>query len=127
MAKKKETSFFQKIVTGVTGRTPEQRHADALLKGKIKAKQLASFRAEQLNQASIVGKARAEIQAKQQIKAMSNPQKSTGLVNIGTWGKTKEGFDPFTFGGTAGLGVAKKKKKGKKTPSVSDYLNSIPQ
>ena len=117
---KKETSFFQKVVTGVTGKTPEQRKADSILKGRIKAKQLASFRTEQMNQASVVGKARAEIQAKQQIKAMSQPKKS-GLIDLGNWGKSKEGFDPFSFG------VPKGKKKKRKTPTATDLFRGIPE
>lgn len=99
--KKKKRSFFQKVLTGVTGKTPEQREADSVLKGRIRAKQLASFRAEQLKQATHVGEERARIQAKQQIKAMSQPKK-TGLIDIGDWGKTKAGFNPLTFGTSAG-------------------------
>lgn len=113
---KKKTSFFQKVVTGVTGKTPEQRRADTVLKGRIKAKQLAGFRQEQLAQAGNVGKERAKIQARRQIKEFSNPKKSTGLINLGDWGKAKEGFDPFTFGTT---GKKKKKKSG-------SFLQGIP-
>jgi len=116
----KKTSFKEKVVTGVTGRTKKQRKSDHVLKAKIKAKQMASFRDEQLRQAETVGKKRAEIQAKRQIEQMQKPQTSGGLMDLGDWGKAKEGFDPMTFGTPTG------KKKKKKTPSVADYLKSVP-
>jgi len=120
----KKTSFFEKVVSGVTGKTKEQRRADALLKSKIRQRQLASFRAEQLKQADIIGKRRAEIQAQQQIKQMSQPKKS-GLIDLGGWGKTQANFDPMTFGSSSGTFRTSGKKK-KKLPSVDDYLKSVP-
>jgi len=121
MAKKKETSFFQKIVTGVTGRTPEQRHADAVLKSKVKEKQMTYFRQEQLAQAENVGRERARVQARQQINQFSQPQKSLTGIDIGTFGKLQQGFDPLTFG--AGTGAFGKSTKAPKVPSTMQIAN----
>jgi hypothetical protein len=115
----KKTSFFQKVATGVTGRTPEQRKMDTMLKAKVKAKQMAYFQEERMKQAETVGRARAKFQARQQIQAIGKPKP---LIDIGDFGKVQAGFDPMSFGMPTG-----KKKKGKKVPSVSDYLKSIPK
>ena len=102
----KKISFFEKVVTGLTGKTTEQRQADAILKNQIQQKQLASYRAEQLAQAENVGKARADWETKQQIANVGKP-KPLFNIDIGEFGKQKEGFDinnVFGTGGASGFG-----------------------
>jgi hypothetical protein len=106
MEKKKKYGFFENVVTGLTGKTPDQRKADAILKNQIQQKQLASYRARQLEQAENVGKARADWEAKQQISNIGKPKP---LINIGNYGLAQQGFDPFSFGETP----AHKQVKGK--------------
>jgi len=98
---KKKVGFFEKVVTGLTGKTAEQRQADALLKNQIQQKQLLSYRAEQLAQAENVGKARADWEAKQQIANVGKP-KPLFNIDIGEFGKQQQGFDINNVFGTAG-------------------------
>lgn len=125
---KKKVGFFEKVVTGLTGKTAEQRQADALLKNQIQQKQLASYRAEQLAQAENVGKARADFEAKQQI-ANVGKQKPLFNIDIGEFGKQKEGFDinnVFGTGGATGFGggtPAHQKVRGK----IREMKTSVPK
>ena len=134
---KKKVGFFQKVMTGLTGRTPEQRQADALLKNQIQQKQIEAYHQEQLARAGEVGKARADWEAKQQIANVGKP-KPLFNVDIGTFGKAQEGFDinnVFGTGGAIGFGggtPAHQRVKGKikemhktapKLFSVADAIN----
>jgi len=101
MTEEKKVSFYQKVMSGLTGKTPEQRQADALLKNQIQQKQLLSYRAEQLAQAENVGKARADWEAKQQIANVGKP-KPLFNIDIGEFGKQQQGFDINNVFGTAG-------------------------
>ena len=129
----KKISFFEKVVTGLTGKTAEQRQADAILKNQIQQKQLASYRAEQLAQAENVGKARADWETKQQIANVGKP-KPLFNIDIGEFGKQQKGFDiNNVFGTEGGFGTpAHQQVKGKikqlrtSTPklfSVADAIN----
>lgn len=97
----KKIGFFEKVVTGITGKTAEQRQADTLLKNQIQQKQLASYRAEQLAQAENIGKARADFEAKQQIANVGKP-KPLFNIDIGEFGKQQQGFDINNVFGTGG-------------------------
>lgn len=116
MEEKKKYSFFEKVATGLTGKTPEQRKADAMLKNQIEQKQLASYRAEQLANADKVGKAKADWETQQQIKNIGKPKP---LVNLGGWGQAQQGFDVWSFGETP----AHKQVKGK----IKELHSSAPK
>jgi hypothetical protein len=125
---KKKVGFFEKVVTGLTGKTAEQRQADALLKNQIQQKQLASYRAEQLAQAENIGKARADWEAKQQIANIGKP-KPLFNIDIGEFGKQKEGFDINNVFGTGGASAfgggtpAHQRVKGK----IREMKTSVPK
>jgi len=128
MAEKKKIGFFEKVVTGLTGKTAEQRQADTLLKNQIQQKQLASYRAEQLAQAENVGKARADFEAKQQI-ANVGKQKPLFNIDIGEFGKQKEGFDinnVFGTGGATGFGGGTPAHQGVKR-KIKEMHRTAPQ
>ena len=121
----KKVGFFEKVVTGLTGRTAEQRQADALMQNQVKQKQLASYRAEQLAQAENVGKAKADWEAQQQIKNLGKP-KSLLNLDIGEYGKLQGGFNPMTFGtevGGYGVTPAHQRVKGK----IREMQSSAPK
>jgi len=107
----KKVGFFEKVVTGLTGKTAEQRQADALLKNQILMKQTQAYRQEQMVQAENVGKARADWEAKQQIQNLGKPKPLFNL-DIGEYGKLQKGFDPMTFGEGSGS-FAHQQVKGK--------------
>lgn len=146
---KKEVSFWEKLKTGVTGKTPEQRRADAVWEAEqrranqvalqtAKAKELASYREERVRRASELGRAKADWEAKQQISNVGKPKPMFSGVNLGTFGKAQEGFDINNVFGNAGAsgfgggtpahqGVKRKiKELHKSTPqmfSVADAIN----
>ena len=70
--KKKKTGFFDTVARVVTGKTKEQRKADAIVDKMVREKQLGAYRKERLAQASAVGRARAKLETQQRIKLYPN-------------------------------------------------------
>ena len=122
MAKKKKEGFFNTVARVVTGKTAEQRQHDADVKRKVQMLEQQAYEQERLRQAPSIGQAKARVQAKQKIKAISTPKpKSSGLLNLGTFGKPVGGFDPLTFGSSSGAFGSKSKQP--KVPSPMDVAN----
>lgn len=119
MAKKK-LSFFGKVTNAVTGKTAEERVADALQKRELQKLERTAYLEERKRQAPLVGQAKAKFVAKQQIKRITAPKPQGGGL---FGGQAQKGFDPFTFGNNAGAFSSSATKNAKKVPSVSDIAN----
>jgi len=118
MAKKK-ASFLTKATNFITATTPEQRARAKADNLKIKMAEAQAYKQERLKQATKIGQAKARIQARQKIKAMT-PQKSSGgepkdlfSARMGAINKVAN-FD-------SGLGLTSTASKN--VPSVNDIAN----
>ena len=132
-APKKKEGFFSKVADVVTQTTPEQRQKarEQARENKkalqyqnqiIAKKQQLAYQQARLQQSTRIGHAKAKIEADRQIKALSQPKPSGGLINLGSWGKAQQGFDPFSFGNSAGA-FNSGTKKPQKVMSVNDVAN----
>jgi len=140
MAEEKKVSFYQKVMSGLTGKTPEQRQADAVWEAEqrranqialqtAKAKELASYRQERVAKATEIGRAKADFEAKQQIANVGKPKPMFSGINLGTFGKAQEGFDinnVFGTGGATGFGGGTPAHQGVKR-KIKEMHRTAPQ